>query len=794
MKLFKAELYKVWSSVYFRVILLILIVGNLFLIWTQTNVQVDSEEKQAWKQVGKQLSDMSMEERGIFIGQAFDRIDALYTIDTILGMEDSVDPAYFSELKKNHQNAFDMYLDEYTRGDYLTYMDSAVKEYIFFAALKEEYTLEASYQAYLEGIHRKAEVLTDVSIFQSEDGVSFDERCIRQADEKYSALGDVVIDYVPQKGLMTALNFKITDMFLIVYMFLISAALIQSERDNGMLRLIYTTPLGRKKTACAKFFVMAVSMAVMVVILYSSNLLYCEMTYGLGNLRRSIQSVPDLRQCPLNINVLEYILLFIVLKWVAVWIIGCLILFLSVKITKVPLCVLTGMLLLGIQECILLLIPASGHMSWLRYIRMLSLLETNEYMGNYTQLNIFGYPVFRIHWQMITGIVWLCILGIIYYFAADKISFESRSGIRLSVGLFRKKRPVMLQYLTGFEVYKLLWMQRCGIILVVFFAFAIYQGVNVKGAMNAEEVVYRKYAKMFEGQLTKEKVRLLQDENEKFEPIYQLQDMYSLGKVDEAQFSVMMESYTSLNFHKNIFDSFCERQLDYLKEHPEAEIVYSKGYEWLFDLDENKDGKMMMITMFVMCMIFGGLFSVEQNTGMINMIRVTPKGRKSFIREKFRICFWISMTAAVISLIPSWLVAVRDYGLPCMWAPAQSIEIFENISSGVPLAGILIVQVLMRWQACFTVSVITCYISCRENRILFCIVFCAVLFCLCPAIALNGMEQLWWFSFYPLFHGSLWIGKETYAWILLLYVLSSVGLSVTFTTAIGIRYGFDYDI
>ena len=117
---------------------------------------------------------------------------------------------------------------------------------------------------------------------------------IRVTDEAFRDMRGTSIQYYPQKGIMTALDFELTDVVTVFAMLLIATVLVRTERDNGLLALVRSTPAGRLHTAGAKLLALGASLAVVLACLYGVNLLYCGGLYGLGPLNRSIQSVPQL--------------------------------------------------------------------------------------------------------------------------------------------------------------------------------------------------------------------------------------------------------------------------------------------------------------------------------------------------------------------------------------------------------------------------------------------------------------------------------------------------------------------
>ena len=85
-------------------------------------------------------------------------------------------------------------------------------------------------------------------------------------------------------------------------MLLLALILVRQERDSGLLSLVRSLPGGRLKTALAKLAAFAASLLVVLTVLYGVNLAYCSASFGLGSLHRTIQSVPALMRCTMQIT------------------------------------------------------------------------------------------------------------------------------------------------------------------------------------------------------------------------------------------------------------------------------------------------------------------------------------------------------------------------------------------------------------------------------------------------------------------------------------------------------------
>ena len=91
----------------------------------------------------------------------------------------------------------------------------------------------------------------------------------------------------------------------------------------GSLSLVRSVcPAGRLHTALAKLGAFALSLLAVLALLYGVNLAYCAATFGLGPLTRTIQSVPALMRCTMQITVGQYLFRFLLAKWAGAFVMG----------------------------------------------------------------------------------------------------------------------------------------------------------------------------------------------------------------------------------------------------------------------------------------------------------------------------------------------------------------------------------------------------------------------------------------------------------------------------------------
>ena len=391
MSLFFAELRKVWGSRVFPALLAILAAANLLLLWMGTRPTAKQPPASAYHAVGAELSDKTLEEKGTFLHDKYTEIESLVKIGQYY-REQAYGGYGLTQYRQDNAAMFDAYEQEYTDKTYTLFTDNLNTEYRLFSQLQSEYDTVAAYSDFLDGVQTKASQLSGISIFQN-DRTGYDLKNIELTAQVYAGLTETPIDYYPQKGLYTAISYAFTDLILLASMLLLALILVRQERDSGLLSLIRSLPGGRLKTAIAKLAAFAASLLVVLMVLYGVNLAYCSALFSLGPMSRTIQSVPALMRCTMQITVGQYLFRFLLAKWAGAFVMGLWVM-LAALIAKRAAAGWIGALALplamyGIRAAI----PATSHLNVIKYANMVSLLQTNELLGNYRNLFWFGSPI-----------------------------------------------------------------------------------------------------------------------------------------------------------------------------------------------------------------------------------------------------------------------------------------------------------------------------------------------------------------------------------------------------------------
>lgn len=745
-RLVTAELRKVWRSRFFLLAFAVLLGANLFLLWFGTGRTPGNVPAAAYRTLERALAGQSMEEMDAFLHGELHRVEALSHIDSILRAEAWNGGNRDETARQRYAADFAQYGEVYQAGGYLRYGKTLAQEYRFLKTIMLEFEQVSGYEAFLDSIDTKAKQLSSISIFaESESG--YDLANIEATAAAFAGMRGIPIQYYPQKGLMTALDFALTDVVAVFAMLLIATVLVRTERDNGLLALVRCTPAGRGKTAAAKLAAFGLSLAAVLLCLYGVNLAYCGGLYGLGPLTRTIQSVPGLMRSTWKLTVGQYLGCFLLTKWAAAFLCGVWVMLAMLWARRLLSGALGALAFLGANLLVRSVIPATSSLNVLKYANLASLLRTNELLGGYRNLYWFGRPVPLLLVECVAaGLFAALFVGGFYRVFARKYFTAARHRSRTR----RWGRPLRATTPGRTEWFKLLVLQGGAVLLVLFAGLQSYTAVTTESYIDADEIYYRYYMKGVEGAPTQEKLDWLKEQNEEFRPIYQLNAALSAGRITAQEYQSMSMAYGNLQQKMGVFGRVVS-QWKSLWDKPRTQMVYETGWLKLFDAADTQDVQDALWAALLCALCFSGFFAMEQQTGMGKVLGVTPLGREHTVRVKWRVALAVSGVLTVLSLLPRFWVVLRDYGLGAWTAPVYSIAQYGRTAE-IPLFMMAGLLALSRFAAIFTMACGTLALSQRIGNTFGALFASLLLFALPPLLSLAGLTGAKWCSVYLPFH------------------------------------------
>ena len=741
MSLPKYEGLKLFSREFVTLGLIFCFIADLFLLFAFTDRRLAETNRELIKDLG----DGSPQEQLDVLMERYETVTNLYDIDRYVRQGRST-----PQTENILRELLNRYGDLYESDSYRLYTENYQTELNYLAMIRSELSTVADYRQFLANTQTQVEEYSAISIFSNTDTFSYRNMIRAAEDYRKLAEADLNIEYYPQQGVHTALSFSYTDLFILLSVILISGLLITGEYDTGIYSYILTFPNGRARTAIAKYLAMALSLLFIVAILYGINICYCAGVYGLGSLNRHVQSMPFLMRFTFPLKIWQYILLFLVTKWLVSCILGGAVLLIVQRTGKILSGTAYSLAFYGINYLIYRTAVPNTKLSFLRYINPYGMMRINEWLGTYLNYDVNGRPFSSKALIAIAFLILTVLMPVLFMLSFPHVPKNRASVLSALREKISVSRPTTVR---REEDYKNFLLGGVALVLTAALAVSAYIAVKKDNLITAAEIYYGLYIRPMSGPYDEERRNEMQqiNDSEEFREIDRMEELNSRGLVTPDEYKAFYYSHYDEYKRKEAFQELLKK-VSYVKEHPGAQIVYETGYRKLFDLREISD-KTDMVKSFVLIMICCcNIFCQEKTAGMDRLFGALANGRKKLQRVKHRDMVIICTAVTVISMSERMIMVIKDYGLPAFFAPAMSMQEYSELPVWLSVFTLYVISAGCRYLACYICALITAFFSERQKSAVS-VLFYSTLVVLGPVLLnILGIRGLKDTGLYPLMH------------------------------------------
>jgi hypothetical protein len=589
------------------------------------------------------------------------------------------------------------------------------------------------YQKSLDRIRDNSSILLSTSIFGSQNPNSFSSRNIKKTVADYAGMDSIKPRYDSDKGVNLLVSFPATDLFILMIILAACLFLITDEKDKGLLALIKATRGGSGRTIAAKMvtlFVLAFSVTTLV---FASTAAFAQFSYGMGDLSRPLQSLPDMMGSTLRLNVGQYLLLLFAAKALGLYVVGLLILLFTI-LARHPIVVLVDTVLVAaVSIGFVLLIPMTSDLNWLRVLNAVNFVMPNNIFGDYYNLHFFGQPV-----NMIPVFIAFAALLFVLLILINSIVFINKKEIASAQSSFMDVlrnikifRPRVHSRFAFYEVKKIAGLNLAALILILFALFQWYSTKNDKIILMPNDYYYRHYMVMLAGKLTPAKETFLQTEKEKFTDAHAamqtIEDKYNADTVSWEDKNNEESPYDTILSEEPSFTQVYNRYV-YIKAHPGTQFVYDLGYDRLFgvtDPDNGLGSGIRLLIGLILCLC--SVFSMEYRTGMYKVLGTTEKGASKTVMCKLLISMGFAVLLFVCAYLPDILLVGKTYGFNGLSISLASLPSFVHFKA-FSIIGYIILLFATRLVVCFgaAILILTLSLAIKNNVYAALVTFCAL--------------------------------------------------------------------
>ncbi len=670
MDLFGFECRKIFLQKGFAVIVFLSAVLNLFLLNYSTNDSGLSYKPQEYRRMMEDMRTLSMEEATRYLTEYNERL-----------REDDV-----------------YLLSEQDIRNLCLYTGDLWNERDLLQAGLEELENAAGYDTYLKEIQEDASRMLEVSIFRKNSGYS--TRNLVKTAKDYQKMEDMTLRFDISQGIIQAAGFPATDLLGLLLLFTSCVFLILNEKQNGQLAFVMCTARGRREMGMTKIGVLIPASSLAAGVLYAENFIYMGIVYGFGDLSRPVQSVPAYHSCILKISVMEYFLLFFLVKVLVYFVISLLAFWICIHFRQLLKIFGSFLGMAGLELAAWKIIPVNSIFSFLKYLNLYYFLQTDRLLAVYQNVNLFSWPVGSMiaAGVCLTVLTAACIGGVLYEMNGNRILMERRqvqkpSGKPVRFVWFTGNRS-----LTGFEYLKLVKKSGGLLLLFLFLLLQICRVQNYTWLRLPEQVYYRTYMNYLAGPLDGEIAAYVEKENERYrylgEKMAEFQTQ-SGSSIEEMEVKEKMAPYTAWEKVDQEYKQLLSRQ----KESGQTLfLVYGDGYRLLTGEGQGADMTDMeaFLVSLLLVLLTAGTFSCDSGPGMNRVIGAASLGRRDTLHAKKKVVYFLGLISFLLVYGADFLKVYMEVGINQFTAPVQSLFFLSGCKISINLAQYLLLLYLIR--------------------------------------------------------------------------------------------------
>lgn len=695
MRLLLAEFRKLFTQRIFVACLLLFLAANtLILNYEQSSdytTMLIHDNRQLYNELIDGCQGMTTEEAKEYLDVWSDALTLLASIDKA---EKETDPdvlAYrmesIEQIKEQNPSAYEL------SQSFDISKDEAADCPMLIEDLMGQCRSHKSFTQGIEEMEERAEKQSLFSIF-AEEG-SFTKANTQKTLADFQAMKGREVTIGNNRAVTAATTFAITDYLVFALIFAACIFLFTTERDKNLYCLIRSTKRGRLPLISAKLTALAIVAVFVSLIYYSSNIAAAAWYTGLGDISRTIQSVSIFHNCNLDLTILEYLILWVLSKTLAMLAVAFLLALIFTAIKSTSTVTLVCALLFGIEFILYLKIDRNSWINQLKFINIFCLVNGNAVFGDYLNINIFSFPANMMTVYFVAvPLIFLLSLTLTCLLFVKQSQFAKSAIWSLPVEKLRAKFQKIrgsVSIISGesFKHYKgsLVWL------VLVILIYSGYTSLNADLTFyysDTAEMLYSDYMQQLEGEITPEKEQFIANEQQRIADTYKrIAEITADTTMDEYEKASTIDALTKSVENKEKGLAKILEQYEYIKATGEERelmpsFVNTLVYKRLLQNPE-KEWRFLAMLMLVVIFCSSNVFAYEYKKNMVNLIRCTKYGKLRLVLTKLSVVFLTTVVSYTLIYLPYMINFVRTFGGTSLNTPLIFIPDFVQIDSNITI-------------------------------------------------------------------------------------------------------------
>lgn len=618
--------------------------------------------------------------------------------------------------------------------------------------LTEKFSYIGNYSAFIDEMKARSDSQLQFSIFSKPGTFAYNNIAKTPAD--FEHLKGIEITPGFDLGLNLSTSFELTDYLALILVLLICITLFSAEREKGLTVLVKSTKNGRTQTYMSKLAVILLTVSCISVVYYISDLAVGGLAYGLGDLNRSIQSIPEFMNCSHKCTVLQYLILWVAKKTLTLFAVALITAFLFTLIKSANITYIVLALFFGAEFCLYNFTDAMSPVNHLKFINIFYYLDGNELFGSYLNLDFFSQPINAASVYLI--FLLFCVVAIP---VAGSLVFSRRgqfAGKPVFSGIFEKIRKKVHIFagsssVFGGECYKHYISSKAILVILVLAVFcwgSFTENIDIVYT-DVENAAYAAYMNKLGGELTPEKEKFLEDEQKYFEKLNnELAETEADTSLSEEEKSTRT---TAIN---NIIDA---RGRGFERMMSQYETIKSVGEKLGITpyFINSKTGRRLMadssrewnsFAMLLLIIIFtlSTIFAYEHKREMRGLVCATKKGKGRLVGAKFITAILTYSVVYALVYLPYLINYIRTFGTDIFSMPLVFLEGFESLQSDITIMQSILLEGFLHISASLAAVMLILFLSDKlKNAVSAMIVSTAITIIPCVLVYFNSAIRVY---------------------------------------------------
>ncbi len=589
-----------------------------------------------------------------------------------------------AEYKKNEPKAYAEAENMSKSSDYYSNRESYIN------TLLQQVEYIKSYPSFIGEMYSRAEEQSSISIFSNQNDFSY--KNLYKTAKDYQHLNDAELTMGNDIPITAALEYNVTDYFLIALVFLACVYLFNQERELGLYNLVRSSKHGRFRTIAAKLGALFAVTAVISVIFMLSNFAISSYMYGSYDFSRMVQSISVFRNCIFELNIGWFCLLNIIGKVAGMIVVSSVFALLFVGFSSSSLMYLVSVGIFAVEYLFKSLVSGSTSLDYPKYINLFYMLDGKNFWGSYLNLNIFTNPVavYFIDLIVFSAVFVVCVAVslIIFTFRGQykKSGFLSVYAEKFKSKHFKIKGSTSV--ING-ETYKYLIINKMALLLIAVAVFGVYSSFGTVSYpyFDKSDPAYKEYMEYLEGDITAEKEEYIVEQQNYFDKLnMRLLEIGEDSSLSESAKGVAQNTINNILETKGeAFNRVTEqynRLLDLKNEGTDAKFIDENLYpDFIYSSSREWNNLALLLLALLISIPF--IFTVDYKRGMINLLRPTKFGKFRLIRSKLTItiCTLTILFASIYT--PYFIRFISTFGTESLSVPIVCMGIYQNINGEI---------------------------------------------------------------------------------------------------------------